>query len=156
VIDPPEPLALSQLIHRFSQRYAVYRNASRGGTGKVFEERFTSVPIRSDRQLAATLAYVELNPVRAGLGREPADYRWTTYRLHTGIRGFRNGEPFDGLWTPSSWYLRLGPTPPDRARAYADFVRERRESTDDLAPSSLDRIAVGIGYDRRPNRARTW
>ncbi|MCC7536044.1 MAG: transposase [Deltaproteobacteria bacterium] len=154
VLDPPEPTALSGFVHRFSQRYAVYRNASRGGSGKLFEERFTSVPIRSDRQLAATLAYVELNPVRAGLSDDPAEHRWSTYRLHARRPG--GVEPFEGLWSPCAWYETLAPSAAERGPRYAEFVRDRLQSTVDLARESLDRPSVVLGADRRPNRRRAW
>jgi len=80
---------LSAVMHRIKLRYARYHNRRYGGTGHVFEGRFKSVLIESEEHLLTVLAYINLNPVRAGLVTDEAalaDYPWTG---HAGLLGRR-------------------------------------------------------------------
>src|SRR5690349_14055646 len=54
IVTPPLAKALSTLIHRTCQRYAQARNAARGASGKLFEERYHSKPILDERYLMTT------------------------------------------------------------------------------------------------------
>jgi putative transposase len=106
-------------------RYALRRNRAREGTGKVFEQRYTSIPIRTERQLAATLPYVELNPLRAGIVDASEDWPWSTHRLHID----RDAAPeVVALWTPHPWWTGLGATNAARAAAYLDLTQRRLEA----------------------------
>lgn len=43
-------------------------------------ERFTSVIVEEEERALRTMAaYIDLNPVRAGMVEDPADYRWSGY-----------------------------------------------------------------------------
>ena len=121
IVQPPEVEALSDFVGRLAQRYSQYRNAQRGGSGKLFERAFFSRPILDERQLAVTLAYVELNPIRAGLSPRSTKHRWTTYWNHIGAE---RPAFSDALWTPCGWYLELGRTDEERARRYAAWVKD--------------------------------
>lgn len=118
VVTPPDVKALSEFVKLLSQRYAQTRNQRRGGSGHLFEERFNSVPITSERQLALTTAYDDLNPVRAGMTARPDEYAWSTYALHTN----QVSSIPRGLWTPTHWYLELGATPDARAVGYRKWI----------------------------------
>ncbi len=130
VLVPGIKEALSAFMQSFEQRYARYRNKKRRATGKLFEERFFSAPIRSDAQLALTLSYVDLNPVRAGIKASPADYPWSTYQLHLGHR--EDSKVSSDIWTPCDWYLEQGPNAEEQAQAYKDWVAHCHDN--DLRP----------------------
>lgn len=112
---------LARFVQSIAQRHAQYRNRVRGGTGKLFEQRYIAIPVTTDEYLATLTAYIELNPVRAGRADDPAGYPWSTYGLHAGTDG---GAVWPGLWTPTDWYLSLGATYEERARRYAQWVHE--------------------------------
>ncbi len=116
---PPSIDAASTCVANFAQRWAQRRNTKRNGSGKLFEGRFYSKPVKSEHQLAATTVYVEANPIRAGIVSDPLDYPWSTYALHAGYID-RSKIPPD-MWTPSPWYLSLGPDSDTRARAYREL-----------------------------------
>src|SRR6185295_15069748 len=82
VATPPDAPTLASFVRAVAQPYALRRNAARRGTGKVFEQRYVALPICDAAYLAATLAYVDLNPVRAGLAEDAAAYRWSTAAAH--------------------------------------------------------------------------
>lgn len=63
---------------RFHRRYAT--------RGHVFGGRFRAVPVVDDRQVAAVVRYVEMNPVTAGLCASPADWPWSSCAALLGQR----------------------------------------------------------------------
>ena len=64
------------LKQRFSQWYN--RRAERKGT--LWQERFKSVLVDGAGDALTTIAaYIDLNPVRAGIVKDPKDYRWSGY-----------------------------------------------------------------------------
>jgi putative transposase len=60
-------------------RFAQWYNRRHGRYGVLWAERFKSVLIEGGEALAAVAAYIELNPVRAGLCADPKDYRYCGY-----------------------------------------------------------------------------
>jgi putative transposase len=62
------------------QRFTQWYNGRTGRKGTLWEERFKSVLVEGLGQgLSAMAAYIDLNPVRAGLVKDPKDYRWSGY-----------------------------------------------------------------------------
>jgi len=56
-----------------------------------------------EAHLLAAAAYVELNPVRAGLAMRPEDWRWSSARAHLGLRGEGLGDPRPLLERHPDW-----------------------------------------------------
>jgi putative transposase len=128
IATPTDQTQLSSFVQSFAQRYAQYRNRHYRATGKLFEERFKCIPILSDEHMAVTTAYVELNPVRAGMSRRAIEYRWSTFAMHVGV------DPEESLirklWTPSRWFLSLGADLNDRCAAFEDWFLYYRARAD--------------------------
>lgn len=136
-----------------AQRYAQGRNLARCQSGRLFEERYFSTPILTERQLAVTTAYVELNPVRAGMVDDASRHRWSTFALHAG-RPEASQVP-SGLWTPSEWYLSLGPDRGSRAEAYTNWLRavhDRDERPERLSPKAAAVFSAAAADPRRIER----
>jgi putative transposase len=157
VIVPPTKDSLSDFVKCFAQRYAVYRNRKRRSSGKLFEERFYSVPIRSEAQLAITIGYIELNPVRACLVEDPGDHPWSTYLLH--VEG-HSSKVLPEIWKPSGWYLELSGETETRRQIYKEWVEDCRQRgrkpdhADEIM--ALERIST-VRYTlrlERPDRSR--
>lgn len=71
---------LSQFLKELKQRFSQWHNLRQGRRGTLWEERFRSVLIGPDgRALTTVAAYIDLNPVRAGIVSNPAEYRWSGY-----------------------------------------------------------------------------
>src|SRR5690606_35776950 len=69
---------VSQFMKVLKQRFSQWFNG-RGPMrrkGTLWEDRFRSVLVESGDALRAMAAYIDLNPVRAGLVADPKDYRW--------------------------------------------------------------------------------
>lgn len=81
VEDPQQ--RLSQAMHGLETAYALRFNARTGHVGAVFQGRFKSIPIESDRQLLAVVRYIHENPERAGVARADS-YRWSSFHEYAG------------------------------------------------------------------------
>jgi REP element-mobilizing transposase RayT len=78
LVETSEP-NLSPGMQQLISRYARYFNERFAFEGHLFQQRFTSRLIGSERQYAEVLRYIALNPVRAGLCAHPSDWPWSTF-----------------------------------------------------------------------------
>jgi hypothetical protein len=71
---------VSCYLQILKHRYSKWHNARHRRKGTLWEERFRSVLVEGKGPaLRAMAAYIDLNPVRAGLCEDPKDYRWCGY-----------------------------------------------------------------------------
>lgn len=63
------------------RRYTRHVNFRQGWRGHLWQERFHSF-LMDEKYLLATVRYVELNPVAAGLCEAPWDWRFSSARAH--------------------------------------------------------------------------
>jgi putative transposase len=88
VIVPGREDSLAVLFSEAHRRYTRHINFRQGWRGHLWQERFHSF-VMDERYLMATVHYVELNPVRAGLCREAQDWPWSSTRAHLAGRNDR-------------------------------------------------------------------
>lgn len=111
------PNAVSRMMQSVGRRYVRGFNAKYGRTGCLWEGRYKSCLVDSDRYLLACLRYIELNPVRAGMAAWPWEYRWSSVQVHMGSRR-------DPCVLPHAAYLCLGSDAGSRAAAYRALLIE--------------------------------
>ena len=71
---------LSMFVKMLKQRFSIFFNRRCGRVGTLWEDRFKSVLLEGGEETLRTVAaYIDLNPVRAGLVERPEDYRWSGY-----------------------------------------------------------------------------
>jgi putative transposase len=88
-----------------------YINRRYGRTGTLWDSRYRSSLVQEDAYLFACHRYIEMNPVRAGIVGDPAQYRWSSYRA--------NGlGQLDAQVTPHPLYGELGRDDRERQAAY--------------------------------------
>ena len=76
---------LSRFMSLYQQRYTCYYNRRHNRRGTLWADRFKSTILEGSREaLWNCVKYVELNPVRAGLVADPANYRFCTWGRHCG------------------------------------------------------------------------
>lgn len=78
--------AVSRMMQALGRRYVRAFNAKYARTGTLWEGRFRSCLVDSERYLLTCLRYIELNPVRAGLVALPWDYRWSSVHANLGLQ----------------------------------------------------------------------
>ena len=83
---------LSDFMKTILQRFTRWFNRTHKRTGTLWEERFKSVIVESGTAARTMAAYIDLNPVRAGMVEDPADYRWSSYGEAVGGGNRGNGK----------------------------------------------------------------
>jgi putative transposase len=121
--------AMRQLNGVYSQRF----NRRHSRTGHLFGGRFHAVVVERDAHLREVARYIALNPVRAGLVTDPADWRWSSYPATVGAAAIPAFLTID-------WLLGLsGSTDRGEAqlafRAFVSAVLDQAEGTRAPVPS---------------------
>lgn len=76
---------LAGFMKDLKQRYSQWHNRRQGRKGTLWEDRYKSVLVEGDaRALMTMAAYIDLNPVRAGMVSRVEDYRWCGYASAVG------------------------------------------------------------------------
>lgn len=101
LITPQGEDSLSKTMQMVGRYYVHYFNYCFGRSGTLFEGRYKATLIDSESYLLTCMRYIELNPVRAGIVGDPADYPWSSY--HCNALGQTND-----LVEPHEEYRRLG------------------------------------------------
>jgi putative transposase len=83
---------LGQFMKGLLQRFSQWFNGQHQRTGTLWEQRFKSVIVESGTAARTIAAYIDLNPVRAGMVSDPADYRWSSYGEAVGGGAKGNGK----------------------------------------------------------------
>ncbi len=125
----------SKMMQRLGRGYVAEFNRRHGRTGTLWEGRFKSSIIESDRHVLVCCRCIELNPVRAGMVVAAAAFRWSSHAGNAVGHG-------DALLTPHPCYLDLGAEPCSRAEAFRAIVRE---GSDD---AEIDRIRQHLQRQR--------
>lgn len=73
---------LSEIMKGINLSYAQHFKNKYKYTGHFWQDRFKSILISKDEYLLACGSYVELNPVRARMVKDPREYRWSSYRAN--------------------------------------------------------------------------
>jgi putative transposase len=114
---PAERETLARVMQSLGRRYVRAFNDRYRRTGTLWEGRYRSTVVETDRYLLACMRYIEMNPVRAGLVDEPGTYRWSSHGHHVGLR-------HDPLITEHQLYWALGNTPFERQVAYRRLIEQ--------------------------------
>ena len=80
---------ISEYVRAIKQTFSRWYNKLNNRSGYLWGDRFKSVLIEKGEGLLNCLAYIDLNPVRAGIVKRPEDYRWSGigYRIYTDNKG---------------------------------------------------------------------
>lgn len=135
---PQTATGLPQMMQAVGRSYVRYFNDRQQRTGTLWEGRYRSTLIQTDRYLLTCMAYIDLNPVRAGLAADAKDYPWSSHGHYAGLRA-------DKIITPHALIWALGNTPFSREAAYAEMVRAGVSPTQQslLTRSALSGWALG-------------
>ncbi|CAN7242921.1 transposase [Acidovorax sp. LjRoot129] len=135
---PSTASGLPQMMQAVGRSYVQYFNRRHGRTGTLWEGRYRSTVLQPERYLLPCMVYLDLNPVRAGLVAQAADYLWSSHAHWLGLR-------VDRLLTPHALYWALGNTPFAREAAYAAAAQAGISSQEEaaLTASALSGWALG-------------
>jgi hypothetical protein len=147
---------LSEFMKSLLERFTKWFNRAHSRTGTLWEDRFKSVIVESGTAARTMAAYIDLNPVRAGMVSDPADYRWSSYGEAVGGGKKGNGKKSrEGLvrayfcdqgvgFDPERWgevsrlYRRLMGLALERKSGKAEVVSQRRSQSAATAMEALE------------------
>jgi putative transposase len=138
LLTPATAEGLPKMMQAVGRRYVRWFNDRHGRSGTLWEGRYRSTVIEAERHLLPCMAYIDLNPVRAGLVAHAADHPWSSHAHYIGQRT-------DRLVTPHALYWALGNTPFAREVAYTRLVAEglTQQQQEALTDSAFKGWALG-------------
>ena len=111
LVEPSQDNGLGNMMQSLGRKYVQYINRTYKRSGTLWEGRFKSCLVSKDEYLLACSRYIELNPVRAKMVKNPKDYTWSSFRFKI------EGQP-DVLLESDPVYLGLGKTQKERQANY--------------------------------------
>ena len=135
LLTPEREGGASLMLQDLGRKYVQVMNKAHKRTGTLWEGRFKSSVIDSEKYLLTCHRYIELNPVRAGIVARPSNYFWTSHRHYAGAT-------VDPLITEHRIYTELGLAGADRRRK---FLQLFDEPIDDVVLGEL-RSSVNRGW----------
>lgn len=141
LITPMVEHGISQMMQALGRRYVHYINKTYKRTGTLWEGRYKSSLIDSDRYLLTCMRYIELNPIRACMVEHAGEYKWSSY--HANAQG-----GIDDLLSPHPLYLELGVTGEVRREAYRELFRHHvdDETLHEIRESLNHELVLGRSY----------
>lgn len=131
LVTPGAHGSVAAMLQDMGRRYVRVINTIHGRTGTLWEGRFKSSLVDTERYLLTCHRYIELNPVRAGIAAHPSDYPWSSHAHYAAGRR-------DDLITEHAAFLGLGATPAERQTAFCELF------LDDLDLATLARIREAV------------
>ncbi len=142
----PPRTALSDLMRRVQLSYAIYYRSHYDYVGHLWQGRFKSLWVESDKAFFLCAAYIELNPVAAGIVESPADYPFSSYNHYA-------SGTIQTQLSHHALYQQLGGTEERRQGVYRAVVAERQSHRDDDQLTVSFPIGIpGRRIDREANR----
>jgi REP element-mobilizing transposase RayT len=105
---------ISRLVQELHGEYAAEFNVRHGYRGHLFQGRFRDEIVQDETYLFEVAPYVDLNPVRAAIVEDPADWAWSSYRA---LAGLERPRPFHDVGA------LLDQVASDRAAAHSFYRR---------------------------------
>lgn len=127
LVEPSTKEGLAEMMQSLGRKYVQYINQTHKRTGTLWEGRFKSSVISKDEYFLACCRYIELNPLRAKIAQNPADYPWSSFKLKT--EGKNNN-----ILDEDAFYLDLGDTQKQRQLSYQSLF------LDDISAEELNLI----------------
>jgi putative transposase len=75
---------LSRFMQQLNGVYTQLYNRRHREVGHLFQGRFKGILVDENAYLLEVCRYVDLNPIRARMVRDPGNWRWSSYSAHTG------------------------------------------------------------------------
>jgi REP element-mobilizing transposase RayT len=127
---------LSKILQGINQRFTMYFNWRYGAVGHLFQGRYKAILCDKDAYLVSLVKYLHCNPVRAGMVRQPEEYRWSSHWEYLGVNK-------DGLVDTG---LLLGMFSGDLKRAwrlYREYMRKEEKTSKEDFYQTVDQRVLG-------------
>ena len=128
--------SIDRTMKRIGVAYVSYYNKKYERIGPLFQGRFRSEPVDDAAYFLNLMAYIHLNPVKAGIVSSPSNYQWSSWNEYMSPDIDRGCEicdlnfPFQGLTVNE---LRQTIAHNNELKPFIPFARESRRMTDEEA-----------------------
>jgi putative transposase len=150
---PAHEGSAASALGRLEADYARFLNVRRRTSGHLWQARYHSVAMEPPHCWRA-LAYVERNPVRAGMTSAAVDYPWSSAPARMGstiIPTWLDLDPWSRQWTRAEWLLMLADGREDETTRAE--LQEATLSGHPWGPSLVQRLEKELG--RKLRRGKT-
>ncbi len=155
---PDDVTSPALMMKGLGERYAQYANRRHARSGSLWQGRYRSCLVETERYFLVCQRYIELNPVRAGMTARPFDHDWSSYRANA--HGQENV-----LITPHAIYTGLGGAEIERQANYRalfldaipnTFLEQLRNATNSNAAFGSTQFveALSVQFGRELRRRR--
>ena len=100
LLTPQSENGISQVMQSLGRSYVQYFNFRYRRSGTLWEGRYKATLLDSESYLLTCSRYIELNPVRAQMVKDPGEYPWSSF-------GFNALGQADNLITPHAVYKTI-------------------------------------------------
>lgn len=138
LLTPATTEGVSRMMQAVGRTYVRRFNNRHARSGTLWEGRYRSTLVQAERYLLPCMAYIELDPVRAGVVADPRDHPWSSHRHHI-------GQQLDRHLSPHPLYWALGNTPFAREAAYGERLRAGLSSDQRQAIEDATRHGWALG-----------
>jgi putative transposase len=108
---------LAKFMQGVQQTYTLYFNRKQNLVGHLFQAHHKAILCDRDSYLFELVRYLHLNPVRAKLVDDPAQYRWSSHRTYLGNGSLKES------WIDTEWILsQFSGNRTEAVRSYKEFV----------------------------------
>ncbi len=114
LVTPFDAHGVSHMMQDLGRKYVRYINHAYRRTGTLWEGRYKSSLVDSEKYLFTCMKYIELNPVRASMVTHPGDYQWSSY-------GFNGMGKDNAMISMHVIYEQLGSNESERQFAYREL-----------------------------------
>jgi putative transposase len=123
IINPQLTSQVSLFMKLVGGKYVRYFNKKYSRTGTLWENRFRSFLIGEEKYFIRCLRYVETNPLRTKLVKNPEDWKWSSYNF----RAFGTNSQLLSL---DPWFTNLSASIAECRLIYAQFIKESIEGSE--------------------------
>jgi putative transposase len=117
LVTPSDATGLAKMMQWIGRYYVPYFNRKYSRSGTLWQGRFRATIVDPERYFMTCCRHIELGPLRTDLVTDLANYPWSSYAHHAGMRS-------DPYITDHPSYWRLGNTPFEREAAYKALAEQ--------------------------------
>lgn len=141
LMTPDSRESVSKTIQFVGRNYVTYINRRYHKSGTLWEGRHKGCLVAEDGYFLTCMRYIELNPVRAGMVRQPEGYCWSSFRDNT-------SESRSGFLTPHACYQALGQNRVSQANSYKALVKSALDQERVQEIRAAVQTGTPLGNDR--------
>lgn len=146
LVETKENSSLSKLMQGINLAYTIWFNRKKGKVGHLWQDRYRSAVVERDNYLLECGRYIERNPLRAGIVKDPREYSWSSYRVY----GYGKQ---DALTDRNDLYEGMGKGASQRQRAYREYVSSNRDKEEQEIREKMRKGIIGtMEFQERMNK----